>query len=169
MVDPAFLRRIVNQLESDPNTEDWIIRSIQWWRQGLTTDQELWNSISWLADENIIESPTFIEEFPQQTIQLVSLGDAIVDVNERLSENIDIRETQRAEEFNAIIENREYLTEINNRLSGQVVELGESLTQLQQEQQQEGFFDNLLSGFGGFGIGAVAVLGIGAFILSKKL
>ena len=118
--------------------------------------------VSDLEDDTrrIEERLRFIDPIDVRRINdaIIALGQAEADLSRKVNE-IDAR--TRGLDVQTINRN--------------IVELGQGETQLGQVETQLGqsissgnFWSNLSSGFGGFGIGAIAVIGLGAFILLKK-
>ncbi len=160
MVDRQTLEALATSLENASTTPDWVLTTIEWWRQGSIDDQTLWNSVQYLASEAIINSGgDFEEQFPQQTIQLISLGEA---TTMRAEENIRQDETDRLI-FEAIQTNKEWLEEVNLRLSGTVVELGQSITDVSKADQ----FGGITSFLGGIGTGGLIAVAVVAFFVIR--
>lgn len=65
---------------------------------------------------------------------------------------------------NSINANREFISDVNTRLSAQVVELGKSLTQ----QANDDAFGGISTFFGGLGVGSLAVLAVIAVLVFRK-
>lgn len=63
---------------------------------------------------------------------LVGLGEASIDISAALNRQIGIREDQRGETFSIIDKLTDYISEVNNRLSTQTTELGESVSDVSQ-------------------------------------
>lgn len=100
----------------------------------------------------------FGELFPLQTQQLIDLGAASVDISEALAGT-------QAQLQAAIDANREYISEVNQRLSEQALQLGTSITETSQGDGLGGL-TTFLGGIGTGGLIAVAVVGF--FVLRGK-
>lgn len=81
---------------------------------------------------------------------LIGLGESSIDISAALNEQVGIREAQRAETFGVINTLGNYIAEINERLSTQTTELGESVIDVseavtvQESQKAAGsIFDGL--------------------------
>ncbi len=98
---------------------------------------------------------------------LIGLGQASIDISSALNENITIRENQRAIDVEAVKNQQIQINVLNERLSGQVSSLGESLSKITTEGFEPIKFltDNPL--VGGIGIGGLAVGGIVLLLLLK--
>jgi len=96
------------------------------------------------------------------------LGQASVDVTNALSENIQIREDQRARDNEAVANQQIQINQINERLSGQVTDLGQSLEDLASGASNPLEFLTQNPLFLGLGIGGIAVGAIVLLLLIKK-
>ena len=113
--------------------------------------------------QNILSGGELPETFRQAAVtrNLLGLGGAAVDISGALSEQVTIREQQRAFDQEALRNTQIQLEGINERLSRQVTELGQSLQGGAAGFDPIKFFtDNPL--IGGIGIGGLAV---GAVVL----
>ena len=72
---------------------------------------------------------------------LVDLGIASKNISEALNTNIQIREEQREADLNFALQLQDQINETNERLSGQVQAIGQSIESQNQEKQTKGFFD----------------------------
>ena len=97
---------------------------------------------------------------------LTGLGEASIDISNALNENIAIRETQRASTNQSLQNIVDYVNSVNERLSGQVVALGES-----QGGGAGGEIGGILDKLGGIiGIsGLTAGIIIGGIIIFKVI
>ena len=104
------------------------------------------------AQQNLFNFQDFLSggrNNPQSASQnintnLLNLGQASRDLSKGLNQQIEIRETQRAETFGAINSLANITGEINQRLSSQVTALGQSQSQGSSSQGEE----NILGKFG---------------------
>lgn len=95
--------------------------------------------------------------------QRVQLGEAAVDISQALSEQVAIREEQLARTQEAIRNQQIATTAINERLSAQVTELGESFKGFDPIKF---FTDNPV--FAGLGIGGLLVGGVVLLLLLRR-
>ena len=116
---------------------------------------------------------SFDEELQNQN--LVNLGQSQIDFSTALNENIAIRESQRAETFDAINGLAAITGEINKRLSGQVSQLGQSLDDAANAQGHSvgAGLDDLVNFFTrnpvalGLGAGGLIAAGVLIFLVIK--
>lgn len=148
----AFCNEVAAEYDRDPsNFPSWFDRTMLWFKQGFVSCQELEDASTNLANRGKISGEI------QQDIQLVSLGGS---TTQRAEENI-----RQDEEIERI---KEQINEVNTRLSSQVVDVGNSVTDASLAAEQAGT-ESFLSGLGlGALGGGGAVLLIVAFILLKK-
>jgi len=102
----------------------------------------------------------FIQEQSQDIVNLFKLGAASVDISGALSEQVQIREAQLARTQEQIRNQNIAVEQINERLSRQVTQLGESITDLSRGQAFDPikfFTENPI--IGGIGIGGLLVGG----------
>ena len=105
--------------------------------------------------------------FDVTRLNLIGLGEASVDISKALNEQITIREQQRAIDVEAVSNQQIQINQLNERLSKQVSELGQALSNL----GSGGFdpikflFDNPI--FAGIGIGGLAVGGVVLLLVLK--
>ncbi len=132
---------------------------------GLST-RNIINRIEAIIDRNLVGSPQF--QFEQVQVPLFELGQASLDISGALSEQVAIREEQLARTQEAIRNQQIFTDEVNQRLSQQVTELGQSLGDIGQGgfDPLKFFTDNPL--LGGIGIGGLAVGAVVLFLLIKK-
>lgn len=120
---------------------------------------------------NILSGGELPETFRESIVtqNLLGLGQASIDISGALSEQVAIREQQLAKTQEAI-RNQQLLTEsINERLSGQVTELGKAFSGLSGGNGFDPikfFTDNPL--IGGIGIGGLAVGAVVLLLVLKK-
>lgn len=79
--------------------------------------------------QNILSGGELPETFRESvtTLNLLGLGEASLDISGALSEEVAVRERQRIEITDAIKRQEVFTTQVNERLSQQVTQLGESL------------------------------------------
>ena len=123
--DPDRCTRVAHQLLADPNVESRFKNLSKWYLGTHLQCDTFFNDVSYAANLNQIGGVT------QRQIQLEALGLASEDISRSLAEEAAVREAQRKEEI-------EYITEVNTRLSGDVVNLGEAALDLQQQVQDLG-------------------------------
>lgn len=116
---------------------------------------------------NILSGGELPETFRESTVteNLLGLGEASKTISDAVNQQIIIREQQQARTQEAIRNQQLFTESVNQRLSGQVTQLGQSLTQLSSATGTgfdpiKFFTDNPL--IGGIGIGGLAV---GAVVL----
>jgi len=102
---------------------------------------------------------------------LAGLGEASLDISKALNEQITIREQQRAKDLESLRNQQIFTDTINERLSGQVTQLGASLTELSGAttggfDPLKFFTDNPL--IGGIGIGGLAVGAVVLLLVLRK-
>ena len=169
--DPDRCVRIANELLADPNVESRFKNLAKWHLGSNVPCDTFFNDVSYAANLNQISGLT------QRKIQLEALGLASEDITRSLAEEANVRESQRSEDI-------DYITEVNTRLSGSVVNLGEASLSLQQQiadlgnaikEGQEGdcaWYDlpcHLENFKGQVGtVAIVAALGLGAYFLIKR-
>jgi len=120
--------------------------------------------------QNILSGGELPETFRESVTSrnLLGLGEASIDISNALSQQVAIREEQLARTQEAI-RNQQILTDsINERLSRQTTQLGESLKDLSTSTFDpiKFFTDNPL--IGGIGIGGLVVGGVVLLILLKR-
>lgn len=107
--------------------------------------------------QNILAGGELPETFRESvtTNNLLALGESQKTLSSALNDQITIREEQRQETFGAISGLANIVAEINNRLSGQVQQLGQSVTdasqaanQAQSTAEQQNFLESLTTGLG---------------------
>ena len=169
--DPDRCVRIANQLIADPNVESRFKNLAKWHLGSNVPCDTFFNDVSYAANLNQISGVT------QRQIQLEALGLASEDISASLAEEANVREAQRKEDI-------DYITEINTRLSDDVVNLGEAALNLQTQiadlgnamKEGEGgacaWYDIQchLGNFTGQ-VGTVAIvgaLGLGAYFLLRR-
>ena len=169
--DPDRCVRIANQLIADPNVESRFKNLAKWHLGSNVPCDTFFNDVSYAANLNEISGVT------QRQIQLEALGLASEDITASLAEEANVREAQRKEDI-------DYITEVNTRLSDDVVNLGEAALNLQTQiadlgnaiKEGEGgacaWYDIQchLGNFTGQ-VGTVAIvgaLGLGAYFLLKR-
>lgn len=109
------------------------------------------------------ELPTSIFDTLRTNVaNLIGLGEASIQISSALNENITIREQQRAIDTEAVRNQQIQINTLNERLSSQLQELGESFSNIGSGDFDpiKFFTDNPL--IGGIGIGGLAV---GAVVL----
>lgn len=107
-------------------------------------------------------------QFQATTIQnLLGLGQASIDISQALSEQVTIREQQRAFDQEALRNTQIAIGQINERVSRQLIELGESFKGISTAgfDPIKFFTDNPL--IGGIGIGGLAVGGVILLLLLR--
>jgi hypothetical protein len=116
------------------------------------------------------ERQQFIRGQSQDIVNLFKLGSASQDLSGAIAQQAQVREEQRAETFSSINSLSEIVGQVNERLSTQVTNLGESV---QQASSAASGKDNPL-GFltqnpllFGLGVGGLAVAGIVLIIALK--
>jgi len=112
--------------------------------------------------QNILAGGELPETFRESvsTQSLLGLGQASIDISQALSEQVQIREEQRVKTQEQIRNQSIALGQVNERLSRQVTELGESLKGISTGgfDPIKFFTDNPL--IGGIGIGGLLVGGV---------
>jgi len=100
-------------------------------------------------------------------INELALGQASIDISKALNEQIVERERQRAVDNETVSNQQIQINVLNERLSKQVQELGESLSNIGQGgfDPIKFFTDNPL--IGGIGIGGLAVAAVVLFVVLK--
>ena len=121
--------------------------------------------------QNILAGGELPETFRQSitTQNLLGLGQASVDISSALSEQIAIREQQRVQTNEAIANQAARIGQINERVSTQLTQLGNSLKNIGSGQGFEPLkflTDNPL--LGGIGVGGLAVGGIVLLLLLRR-
>lgn len=120
--------------------------------------------------DNILSGGELPETFRQATVtqNLLGLGQASIDISQALSEQVTIREEQLARTQEAIRNQQIFTDEVNQRLSQQATELGQSLGDIGQGgfDPIKFFTDNPL--IGGIGIGGLAVGAVVLLVLLRK-
>ena len=109
----------------------------------------------------LLNLPQFnLNEITKNIANLIGLGEASIDISTAVNEQITIREEQRKRDIEQVNLLAIETGQLNERLSRQVQELGESLSNLGQGgfDPIKFFTDNPL--IGGIGIGGLAVGGI---------
>ncbi len=101
---------------------------------GLSTRRIL-NQIEDLEDSNLINSTQF--QFDNVFVPLKNLGDSSVDISNALEQQIKIREEQRQADLGFSVELQNQLNEINQRLSGQVSDLGNAISDVSKGLDKE--------------------------------
>ena len=106
--------------------------------------------------------------FDLTRLNLIGLGEASLDISSALNENITIRERQRAEDVEQVNNQQIQINQLNERLSKQVSELGESLKNIGSGGFDPIKFltDNPI--FAGIGIGGLVVGGVVLFLVLKR-
>lgn len=106
--------------------------------------------------------------FMGATVEREALGLASIDISQALSEQIAIREQQRARDNEALQNTQIHIEQINERLSRQVTELGQSITDISKGgfDPIKFFTDNPI--LGGIGIGGLAVGAIVLLLVLKR-
>ena len=105
--------------------------------------------------------------FDLTRLNLIGLGEAAIDISGALNEQITIREQQRAIDVETVSNQQIQINQLNERLSKQVSELGQALSNL----GSGGFdpikflFDNPI--FAGIGIGGLLVGGVILLVVLK--
>ena len=123
--DPDRCVRIANQLIADPNVESRFKNLAKWHLGSNVPCDTFFNDVSYAANLNEISCVT------QRQIQLETLGLASEDISRSLEAEANVRESQRSEDIG-------YITEVNSRLSDDVVNLSEASLSLQQQIQDLG-------------------------------
>jgi len=102
------------------------------------------------------------------TQNLLGLGRASIDISQALSEQVTIREQQRAFDQETARNTQIALGQVNERLSRQITELGDSLSGISTGgfDPIKFFTDNPL--IGGIGIGGLAVGAVVLLLLIKR-
>jgi len=103
----------------------------------------------------------FIQQQSQDIVNLFKLGQASVDISGALSEQVQIREQQLSRTQEQIRNQGIAVGQINERLSRQVTELGQSISQLSTGEAFDPikfFTENPI--IGGIGIGGLLVGGL---------
>ena len=97
----------------------------------------------------------------------IALGEASVDISSALNEQITIREQQRAIDVETVSNQQIQINQLNERLSRQVQELGDSLKDIGSGgfDPIKFFTDNPL--FLGLGVGGLAVGGVVLFLVLR--
>ena len=98
--------------------------------------------------------------FDVTRLNLIGLGEASIDISTALNEQITIREQQRAVDVESVANQQIQINQLNERLSKQVQELGQALSNLGSGgfDPIKFFTDNPI--FLGLGIGGLAVGGV---------
>jgi len=120
--------------------------------------------------QNILSGGQLPETFRQRvtTQNLIGLGEASIDISNALSEQVTIRENNLVRIQDQFQNQQIALGQVNQRLSQDVTELGQSITDLGKGQNFDPvkfFTENPL--IGGIGIGGLLVGGIVLFLLIK--
>ena len=102
---------------------------------GLST-RRIENQIENISDRNLVNSTQF--QFDNVQIPLFNLAENQQTIGSTLSENSKAFTTSIQEAFNGILGNAEATNEINERLSKDVSELGQSITDLSKSQDGTG-------------------------------
>jgi len=123
--DPDRCVRVANQLIADPNVESRFKNLAKWYKGSNLPCDTFFNDVSYAANLNQIGGVT------QRQIQLEALGLASEDISRSLDQEAAVREAQRIEDI-------DYITEVNTRLSDDVVNLGDAALSLQQQVQDLG-------------------------------
>ena len=105
--------------------------------------------------------------FDVTRLNLIGLGEASVDISKALNEQITIREQQRAIDVETVSNQQIQINQLNERLSRQVQELGDSLKDIGSGgfDPIKFFTDNPL--FLGLGVGGLAVGGVVLFLVLR--
>ncbi len=115
-----------------------------------------------LIQEQISRIGTFEASFPKQTGQLISLGQASLDISTALNEQITIRESQRQADLIALGEGNKFTADVQRQLN----QLVEGL----QNQASNDTLGNILKGlgetFGGNVLGVPNALLFGGLIIA---
>ena len=151
----ANLRALAEQARAAP-----FAPSIQTISPQVAADPGFQKSLASL--QNILAGGELPETFRESvvTTNLLGLGQASIDISGALSEQVQIREEQRVKTQEQISNLAIATGQINERLSQQVTELGESLKGISAEAFDpiKFFTDNPL--IGGIGIGGLLVGGV---------
>ena len=123
-----------------------------------------------LSKENSILKSNLFNQQEINSSNLINLGKASIDISTALNNNIQIREDQRAETFGAINGLADIVGSINERLSKQVTELGQSVTDVSKAQDGDNPLSFLTKNplLFGLGTGGLIAAGVAAFILLKR-
>lgn len=124
------------------------------------------SSASFQQAANIFQNILSGVGLPQTTFErvtsenLIGLGEASIDISKALSEQVEIRERQRAVDNEALQNTQIVLGQVNERLSTQVQSLGKSIEDLSRGQFDpvKFFTDNPI--IGGIGIGGLLIGGV---------
>jgi len=120
LYDPDRCTRIARTLLADTNVSSDFKNKAKWYLGSNLQCDTFFNDVSYAANLNQITGLT------QRQIQLEALGLASEDITRSLAEEANVRESQRSEDI-------DYITEVNTRLSGSVVDLGNAALDLQQQ------------------------------------
>ncbi len=121
--------------------------------------------------DNILKGGQLPETFRQSTVtqNLLGLGQASIDISGALSEQVAIREQQRVQTNEALENQAIALGQVNERLSTQIQEIGNSLKNIGSGQGFDPlkfFTDNPI--LGGIGIGGLAVGAVVLLLVLRK-
>ena len=124
-----------------------------------------------LEVENSLSKTSLFNNLQINNRNLENLGLASLDISKALNDNIAIREKQREETFASINGLADIVASINERVSGQLQDLGQAVTDVSKAQDGTGnpldfMFKNPI--LFGLGAGGLAVAGVALLLVLRR-